>query len=74
MSWGNVPRALCYNVIIFNEMQYEHIEAIAGPFFNILKVMMKGPNKQSTTKKKGWRVWVGILSHSIQLRCLAKRM
>ena len=36
------------NGIIFNEMQYHHIEAIAGPFFDIMKVMMKGPNKQST--------------------------
>ena len=24
---------------------------IAGPFYNIIKVMMKGPNKQSNTKK-----------------------
>ena len=25
------------------------IEAIAGPFYKIIKVMMKGPNKQSNT-------------------------
>ena len=35
---------------IFNEMQYKYVEAIAGPFYNIMKVMMKGPNKQSNTK------------------------
>ena len=38
-------------IVIFNEMQYHHIGAIAGPFFDIMKVMMKGPNKQSTIKK-----------------------
>ena len=27
------------------------IDAIAGPFYNIIKVMMKGPNKRSNLKK-----------------------
>ena len=27
-----------------------NIDAIAGPFFNIIKVMMKGPNKRSNLK------------------------
>ena len=26
------------------------IDAIAGPFYNIIKVMMKGPNKRSNIK------------------------
>ena len=33
---------------IFNEC---YIEAIAGPFYNIMKVMMKGPNKQLNNKR-----------------------
>ena len=49
MIWGTVPRESCYNNAIFNEC---YIEAIAGPFYNIMKVMMKGPNKQLNTKKK----------------------
>ena len=28
-----------------------NIDAIAGPFYNIIKVMMKGPNKRSNLKK-----------------------
>ena len=28
----------------------ENIEAIAGPFYNIIEVMMKGPNKRSILK------------------------
>ena len=38
------------DIVIFNEC---YIEAIAGPFYNIMKVMMKGPNKQLNTKKEG---------------------
>ena len=50
MSWGNVPRAKelqCYE--IYNEMLCQCIKAIAGPFYNIMKVMKKGPNKHSNT-------------------------
>ena len=42
------------NYILFNLINYQKcqliqmiIDAIAGPFYNIIKVMMKGPNKRS---------------------------
>ena len=51
MIWGTVPRESCYNNAIFNQLHYVYIEVIAGPFYNIMKVMMKGPNKQSNNNK-----------------------
>ena len=46
--------AYCAKSSVTSELDIEFlllIEAIAGPFYNIIKVMMKGPNKQSNTKK-----------------------
>ena len=37
---------------IYNNLNWKMIiEAIAGPFYDIIKVMMKGPNRQSNNKK-----------------------
>ena len=40
-----------------NENQYQYIEAIAVPFYDIIKIMMKGPNKQSNIKKTITKKW-----------------
>ena len=44
-SWDNVPRVWCHIIQQFNVKMI--IEAIAGPVYNIIKIMMKGPNNQS---------------------------
>ena len=53
MGWSTVRRVSC--CLIFNE-----IKAIAGPFYNFIKVMMKGPNKRSNNFNIEW-----LFNHSI---------
>ena len=57
----NVPRVSC--CLIFKE-----INAIAGPFYNIIKVIMKGPNKRSNLKLTKVRILfycTGLLSRAL---------
>ena len=49
------------NTAVLNK-EFQLIEAIAGPFYKIIKVMMIGPNKQSNTQKNQFSLYSKVYS------------